>query len=170
MCVCPGASPQLPIPTPPSVCVPRTSPARPGSLTLTSQTCPGWEGAALPPRPDTHRFSPVVPARLRNGVKYCKVLRLPEVSGAAPSRPRHCLSLSILPPPRSPGLGRVDHFRGESTALAERSAGRGLDSDVGPPSAPPALCQSQWDWGGRGWRVPPRGRWVCGEASLGESV
>lgn len=32
------------------------------------------------------------PARLRNGVKYCKVLRLPEVSGAAP---RH---LSLLGP------------------------------------------------------------------------
>lgn len=29
------------------------------------------------------------PPRLRNGVKYCKVLRLPEVSGAAP----HPLSL-----------------------------------------------------------------------------
>lgn len=27
------------------------------------------------------------PPRLRNGVKYCKVLRLPEVSGAAPATP-----------------------------------------------------------------------------------
>lgn len=29
-------------------------------------------------------FRLLSPARLRNGVKYCKVLRLPEVSGAAP--------------------------------------------------------------------------------------
>lgn len=38
----------------------------------------------LCPRTGTLTASPpFLPARLRNGVKYCKVLRLPEVSGEA---------------------------------------------------------------------------------------
>lgn len=45
----------------------------------------GWEGCSAGPHWDTHQVSPALSPRLRNGVKYCKVLRLPEVSGAAPA-------------------------------------------------------------------------------------
>lgn len=82
-----GTSPRHPIASwGPPVCVPRP-PGPPGECDPDPPEGPGREGpssALGPPSPVDHVRS--LSSRLRNGVKYCKVLQLPEVSGAA-SRP-----------------------------------------------------------------------------------
>lgn len=98
---------------------------------------------------------PFFPARLRNGVKYCKVLRLPEVSGAA-SRGL-CLPLvcggAVTPCLREPELkrpragGRLllrlrDLLGGE--ALAGGGAHLSL-CDLGPSLSSPYTLRV---WGG----------------------
>lgn len=87
MCASWGPLPDIPSPAGVHLCVSLVLPGRLESAILTPQRDPGGKGpssALGPPSPVDHVRS--LSSRLRNGVKYCKVLQLPEVSGAA-SRP-----------------------------------------------------------------------------------